>query len=208
MGQLTITLPDELETKAREYARDYDSVSDFVRELILRATGPTYWDRVSLVLLLEIKRAMGENVSEESIDAIRSGYSRHYPNIVEAEMPTEEMELVHDVLGMYAHLQYSYEHSKERDSDIENEVQFPGFDGNADDGHYGYLCYLLKHDMYTHVKPLDKGIPINSHMSVTGTYDRMLAKYRDLKGNHSESELLTLDEIRSILAASTSRAEK
>lgn len=207
MGQLTITLPDELETKVRKHSREgnYDSVSDFVREVILRATSerPTYWERAHLVYLMEIKQRLGEDVNEELLDALRDGYPKHYSlldnHILRDELADEEVEFVHNVLQMYADLQSSYNQSKKKDLNIKKNISFPGFDGNAGDGHLGYLSFLVKHGRYTYVKPLDKGDAINSHMTITSMYERMLSKYNQIKRGVFDREPLTLDQISTII---------
>lgn len=207
MGQLTITLPDELESNIREYVRnhDYASVSDFIRESVSQSISdiPSYWERVQLVHLLEIKQLLKGEFDEELLDAMRDGYTKWYNktsnHISPKELSDEGMEFVTDVLWMYDDLQKSYERLKDRDSEIEKSLVFPGFDGNAGDGFLEYLHFLVKHGRYTYVKPLDSGHAPNSHMSVNDMYSRMLSKYKSIKPQKYERKYLTEKEIKEIL---------
>jgi uncharacterized protein YfbU (UPF0304 family) len=207
MGQLTITLSDELEQKVRQYAHEngYDSVSDFMREVASKATSgrPSYWERTYLAHLMEIKKLLGADIDEKLLDALKNGYPKFYPSegyhVTKKELSEEDMEFVMQVLEMYRDLQYGYRESAEKDSEIEKTVIFEGFDGNAGDGHLGFLHFLVKHDLYTYVKPLDKGHAINSHSHVTSIYQRMLAEYKSIKPKNFDPRPLTLAEIKQVL---------
>lgn len=211
MSQLTITLSDELEGQIRQYVREhgYDSVSDFVRETTARAVSgrPTYWERAYLVHFLEIKQLLGGDINEELLDALRNGYSRYYSfeedHVSRRELSDESMEFVAQVLEMYAQLQYSYNQLPEKlkTKELEDDVTFEGFDGNAGDGHLGYLHFLVKHGLYTYVKPLDKGHAINSHSHVTSIYQRMLDAYKTIKQDAIDHRPLTLDELKMVIGA-------
>jgi len=209
MGQLTITLSNELEQQVRQYAHEngYDSVSDFMREVASKATSgrPTYWERTYLAHLMEIKQLLGASINEELLDALKGGYSKFYPSegvlVAKQELSEEDMEFVMQVLEMYRDLQHGYSESAEKDTDIEEAVLFEGFDGNAGDGHFGFLQFLVKHDRYTIVKPLDKGYAINSHSHVTSVYQRMLAEYKSIKPKKFDPRLLTLAEVKQVIDA-------
>lgn len=207
MSQLTITLSDELEEQVRNYVRehDYNSISDFTRESLAKAISeqPSYWDRTFLVNLMEIKQHLGEDINEELLDALRNGYPNFYSlkdySVTKNELSKKDTDFVFDVLDMYADLQHSYDVSIEKDSKIEKDIIFEGFDGNAGDGHLGYLQFLVKHGRYTYVKPLDKGHAINSHSHVTSIYERMLYNYKSIKRDDFDRRPLTLDEIRLVV---------
>jgi len=209
MGQLTITLSDKLEKQVRDYAaqKGYDSISDLVREVLSRATEglPTYWERTFLAHLMEIERLQGADINEELLDALKGGYSKFYSHtdygVSRDEMPENEMEFVMQVLEMYADLQYSYRESTEKDDEIEQEIIFEGFDGNAGDNHLGFLQFLVKHGRYSYVQPLDKGHAINSHSHVTSIYQRMLTEHKGIKRDGFNHRPLTLAEIKQVLNA-------
>lgn len=209
MGQITITLPDELEIKIREYARsnDYSSVSDFIRDAAVKQIErrPSYWERVMLVQLMELKEAQGLEVNDELIDALKGGYPIYYSDseyaVTENEMPHKEARFVQDVLEMHRDLQWSYRKSGVIDKEIARDVLFRGFDGNAGDGHLGFYRFLLKHGYFTTVELVYPNEP-NSHMTVTGIYERMLPVYREVRKSHDnrfEFKPLTIDQIQRVL---------
>lgn len=209
MSQLTITLPGDLEHTIRTYAREhgFDSVSDFIRDAASKAMSnqPTYWERAYLAHLMEIKQTLGQDINEELLDALRDGYPRYYSfeeiHVSKEEMSDDSMRFVERTLGMYAHLQRSYKESDKKNAELEADLQFPGFDGNAGDGHLGYLGFLVKHNRFTYVQPLDKGHAINSHMIVTHVYERMLEAYESIKIGNYDSRALTIDEIQLVIDA-------
>ena len=209
MSQLTITLPDDLEASIRKYAREngFDSVSDFVRDATSRTMSnrPTYWERTYLTHLIEIKKKLGEDINDELLDALRNGYPRYYSfeeiHVTKDELSDEAMNFVERTLGMYAHLQRSYRKFDAKDKELQKDLQFPGFDGNAGDGHLGYLGFLVRNGRFTYVQPLDKGHPINSHSIVTHIYERMLETYESIKINDYDDRILTIDEIRLVIDA-------
>lgn len=209
MSQLTVTLPDDLEHTIRNYSRKhgFDSVSDFIRAAASKAMSdqPTYWERAYLTHLMEVKQALGEDINDELLDALRNGYPRYYSfeeiHVSKEEMSDDAMRFVEKTLGMYAHLQRSYRELDKKDVELEKDLQFPGFDGNAGDGHLGYLGFLVRHGRFTYVQPLDKGHPINSHMIVTHVYERMLEAYESIKIDDFDSRPLTSDEIKLVIDA-------
>lgn len=209
MSQLTVTLPDDLEYTIRSYAREhgFDSVSDFIRDAASKAMSdqPTYWERAYLAHLMEVKQALGKDINEELLDALRNGYPRYYSfeemHVSKVELSDDAMRFVEDTLGMYAHLQRSYRESGKKDAELEKDLQFPGFDGNAGDGHLGYLGFLVRHNRFTYVQPLDKGHAINSHSIVTHIYERMLDAYESIKIDAYDSRPLTIDEIQLVIDA-------
>ena len=215
MGQLTITLPDDLERQIREHvaSSNYSSVSDFIREIAAKASSglPTYWERANLAHLMEIERLLGADTDEIMLDALKHGYSKFYNKAdfgaSREEMPEDEMEFVMQVLEMYRDLQHSYRESKTKDPVIESAILFEGFDGNANDGYLGFLQFLVRHDRYTTVQPLDKGHAINSHSSITAPmYKSMLVSYKKVRQNHRNEfnfEPLTFDEVKAVIDTQT-----
>lgn len=115
MGQLTITLPDELEAQIREYvAREhYGSVSDFVRDSVrdhLR-DNPAFWQRLQVVLELENNKLLSGKHwhHEELLASLRSGFKSEYANenglISRDELSEDRAQFIFDVLDMFAQLQ-------------------------------------------------------------------------------------------------------
>lgn len=212
MSQLTITLSDELERQVRTYVREhgYDSVSDFIRDAATRTiTGrPTYWERTYLAHLLEIKQKLGEDINEELLDALKGGYSWYYSfeeyHTSKDELSEDSMRFVCDVLDMYGDLQHSFKELNEADKtdELKEDVIFEGFDGNAGDGHLGFLHFLVKHGKFTYIEPLDKGHAVNSHSQVTFIYQRMLDQYKTIKRDEfGQRRTLALNEINAVIGA-------
>lgn len=211
MKQLTITLPEDLEEKVRQYAKTnhYDSISDFIREsLSEKISGKiSYFERCLLVEVLEIRKNMGLETSEELLSSLKNGYQNVYNSLLESRVANHEMldtdqEFVYKVLDMYSDLQISYERSNNKNEEIKKNLSFPGFDGNSDDGFNHFVNFLAQNGRYKYVKPLDGGFSPNSHSSSSvGMYERMLNEYSKIKKEQKDGEVLTLDEIDKVLKA-------
>jgi uncharacterized protein YfbU (UPF0304 family) len=217
MGQLTITLPDELENEVRDKVRQgkYGSVSDFVRDAIKNELSlrPTYWERFIAVQILENNKMLKELTkdqnwgSDELLEALRHGYSSCYADagtlVYYDELPRGGTDFVYGVLEMYAALQHGYDASGSNDPELAKEVEFEGFDGNAGDGYLGFVNFLVDNGRFTYVRPLDKIAHLNSHSEVNSEYLRMLNEYKSIKSTKSRygHEPLGLDEVKQIIEA-------
>lgn len=214
MGQLTITLPDDLEEEVRRIVQTgrYGSVSDFVREAIRGSLSakPTYWERFIAAQTLEnnklLKLLVDENdvQHDEFLDALQRGYSSHYYNaenlVSNDELSREDASFVMDVLEMYSALQHACEVHKLSKKLCEKAL-FEGFDGNAGDGFLGYTNFLVDNGRFTYVKPLDKTPHLNSHCPVNHMYRRMLSAYKRIKNSQDVFEIkpLTPEEVSEII---------
>ncbi|MGH9858020.1 MAG: YfbU family protein [Acidobacteriota bacterium] len=218
MGQLTVTLPEELEDEVREKVRQgkYGSVSDFARdafknELTMR---PSYWERFIAVHVLENNKMLKQLTddqnwgSDELLEAMRRGYTNRYADahnlVYTDELSHSETDFVQDVLDMYAALQHGYDENGKGDPKLAKDVLIEGFDGNAGDGYLGFTNFLVDNGRFAHVRPLDKIPHLNSHSShVAGMYRRMLVEYKTIKASQDrfEYKALSLDQIKRILDA-------
>lgn len=220
MGQLTVTLPDDLEKEIRQKVRQgkYGSVSDFARDAFKDelSNRPTFWERFIAVHVLENNKLVKQLTKdsnwggEELLAALRSGYVGDYSRAEELVysdvLPVEGSEFVHKVLGMYGELQRGYDQDGNSDEKLGKDVIFEGFDGNAGDGYLGYANFLADNGRYTYVRPLDKVSHLNSHSShVNDMYRRMLDEYKTIKATRNSYEYtpLTLEEVKCIIAAQT-----
>lgn len=214
MGQITITLPDTLENEIRKYVREkkYDSISDFVREIASQATSgrPSFWERVILINLMQIKKTLGEEVNDEMLDALIGGYHIFYPKsgqiAYEHEMPYQDMKFVMDVLDMYRWLQFSHRELGIKDGKLADKVKFDGFDANASDGYFGFTRFLIEHDRWTDVETSSLSDNYNSHMPNSEIYQRMLDVYEEyrwkgIQDDISGPKVLTLDQLKEIIGA-------
>lgn len=212
MGQITITLPDTLENEIRKYVREkkYDSISDFVREIASQATSgrPSFWERVILVNLMQVKKTLGEEVNDEMLDALIGGYHIFYPKsgqiASEQEMPYKDMKFVMDVLDMYRWLQFSYSELGTKDDILADSVKFDGFDANASDGYFGFTRFLVEHDRWADLEISSLSDNYNSHMPNGDIYQRMLdvyEKYRwkGVQDDISGPKALTLDQLKEVI---------
>jgi uncharacterized protein YfbU (UPF0304 family) len=217
MGQLSITLPDDLELEIREQVGQgkYGSVSDFARDAFKGqlSNRPGYWERFIAVQVLENNKLLkriaddGNWGGEELLSALTSGYVGDYHLAEELVyndvLPVEGSEFVHNVLGMYGELQRSFDQSDNKDKDLARDVVFMGFDGNAGDRYLGYCNFLVDNGNYTYVRPLDKSPHLNSHSMVNDIYRRMLEVYKPIKAARRGDvyKPLSLEEVKQVVAA-------
>jgi uncharacterized protein YfbU (UPF0304 family) len=217
MGQLTITLPDELEVEIREAVRDgkYGSVSDFARDAFKGELSgrPTYWERFLTVHVLENNKMLKQLTddqnwgSDELLEALRRGYPNRYSDahglVYYEGITLEDTDFVQSVLEMYRALQRGYDSSGVEDEQLAKDVIFEGFDGNAGDGYLGFTNFLVDNGRFATVRPLDKIPHLNSHSMVNDMYRRMLDEYKTImaKKERWHMESLTLDEVKRVVAA-------
>lgn len=214
MGQLTITLPDDLEAEVREQVNigNYGSVSDYVRDALRNSSvskEPTYWRRLELALMLDNNRLLhklnGDSWGHEPLlEGLQSGYPSAYQDMDEIvsrnPLTHQESEAVYEVLGMYERLQLSVRESK--DDDLIKRVEFEGFDGNYEPRLLGFVRFLVQNQQFAHVKPLDKTPSLNSHGGPNmEVYQRMLEVYRPIKASKPFGKyMLTIDEVKKVIA--------
>jgi uncharacterized protein YfbU (UPF0304 family) len=217
MGQLTITLPDDLEEEVRDTVRKgkYGGVSDFVRDAIKNELThrPSYWERFIAVQVLENNKLLKQIAqdqnwgSDELLEAMRSGYTSRYSdasNLVSYdELPKESANFVMDVLEMYGELQRGFDLHGKGNPELAKKVEFEGFDGNAGDGYLGFTSFLVDNGRFTYVRPLDKVPHLNSHSHVNSVYRRMVDEYYAIKASREpyEYNVMSLDEVKRVLAA-------
>ncbi|HET8670891.1 MAG TPA: YfbU family protein [Candidatus Saccharimonadales bacterium] len=218
MGQLTITLPDDLEEEIREAVRygKYGSVSDFARDAFKGELSgrPSYWERFLAVHVLENNKMLkqltedGNWGSDELLGALRWGYPNRYADahgLVQYEgLSLEDTDFVQSVLEMYRALQHGYDSSGVVDEELAKDVLFEGFDGNGGDGYLGFTNFLVDNGYFATVRPLDKIPHLNSHSSVNDMYRRMLDEYKAIKAASKDRwhmKPMALDDVKRVLAA-------
>jgi len=198
MGQITISLPDELDTQLRGHAeaRGYSSISSLVAEALrekFAATQPlNYWSRVSLVVQLENQRLLealvqksdafeqGDWPRDSILDALEYGYTQEYSRgfqyVDDDEMSSSDAKYVIDVLDMYADLQFAV--NEVGDGEFSKRTIFPGFDGNHEGKYMSFVRYLRSNHRFAHVKCWSEDA--NSH-GMGADYRTMLARYRSAR---------------------------
>jgi uncharacterized protein YfbU (UPF0304 family) len=195
MGQVTISLPDEIDRQLRQYtvARGYSTVSSLVAEALREKFDTTkrleYWTRVSLVVQLENQRLLdaliqggsplkqGDWSRDVVLDALTYGYQREYSAgfqyVDQDEMSPSDGKYVIDVLDMYADLQFSANEIGEKQ--LSKQMLFPGFDGNHQGQYMAFAQYLRSNRRFAHV--VCSSEDVNSH-GMGPDYRAMLTRYR------------------------------
>ena len=215
MGQITITLSDELENSIRSYVsnKGYTSISDFIREAASNALyeSPSFWERSILIKLMELQKASGLDINEEALGALVGGYSIFYPKAEigpSDEMSEEDMRFVMDILDMYRWLQFSYREldDKDKNDELAEDVKFRGFDGNAGDGYLAFTRFLQENDRWLDLELATGNDGLNSYMPVNDIYARMLNEYKKYKWRGLEADLsgpkpLTSEQLKEIVDA-------
>lgn len=208
MGQLTISIPDKLESKLRGYSKDRgQTISSLVTEMIREKleTNPslTYWERVALVMQLENNRGDIEDKDWEfsrAYEVLKNGFVSEYENLFDYiernEFSKSSSDYVIEVLVMYENMQRSAYDIK--DEKIINLVKFPGFDGNNEADLLGFARYLQENDRFKHIKSYSSDM--NSHGLEQPHYRSMLMQYQAILDSKSDPyQTLTVDEIHQIL---------
>lgn len=209
MGQISITLPDELEQTIRDYAESngYATLSDFVRDTLRGRTAdkgmPSYWERVILVQLLELeKKTTGSNDFDRAIEVLESGYTSDYKelflSIDRDEVKNSVSDFVRDVFNCYDEMQNAARELK--DDKLLESVRFPGYDGNNECDYLGYANYLVRNGYYSYLVGASKDM--NSHYHILPIYRRMLAKWHEIRSIKTDpTKILTKEEVSEILQA-------
>ena len=144
-------------------------------------------ERLSLVLQLRTLQKLSEDYEKEDyqnmIAALLHGYTLHYGDLFnefyEKESSIVECRYVLRILEMYRGIIYSFielERKGALKSLKEEDVMFPGFDGNDDreSSYMGYARYFVR-DLGRYDEIKDRTMDdFNSHMNMCGKYDRML----------------------------------
>lgn len=153
----------------------------------------TLKERLSLVLQLRTLQKLSEDYEKEDyqnmITALLHGYTLHYGDLFnefyEKELSIEECRYVLRILEMYRGIIFSFielERCCTLKSLKEEDVMFPGFDGNDDkeSSYMGYARYFVR-DLGRYDEIKDRTTDdFNSHMNMCSKYDRMLEIWNSL----------------------------
>jgi len=149
-------------------------------------------ERLSYILQLKILQKLSEPSEsshyENQITALESGFALHYQDILEIlseeELSPDDCQDILDILEMYRGIIYSYEGLKRKGTEItinENDVKFPGFDGNHESKQMAYVKYFIDDlDRYSEIQKLSNGY-YNSHSGMLRKYKAMLIKWDEYK---------------------------
>lgn len=166
-------------------------------------------ERLQYIYLLKILENLCPEKSSEYANyrkALEQGFTLHYEDMMieisEEELSVEGCKEVLAILEMYRGIIYSYRALKEDIETIslkDEDVKFPGFDGNNETEQMLYVEYLIEDlGRYSEIQDLSNNY-YNSHREMLGKYRSMLKtwdSYRSLlKDRHSMKE----KEIRKLL---------
>jgi len=114
-------------------------------------------------------------------EILTNGYSREYGELYEGiddEIPLADCEEVCAVVTMYHLLHHSYENSRDKSGLTPADVEFSGFDGNAEADHLAYARFLKERDQWE--EHVGAGTDeLNSHCSRLPMYRAMLIRWKD-----------------------------
>lgn len=147
-------------------------------------------DRAKFIYLFKILKNQGDEEYDydNMIKALQYGFELHYKDVFDClfdeTLSEAECREVLDILEMYRGIIYSYKNLKalgKLDKLKEEDVRFPGFDGNNEGKQMFYTSYFIE-DMnrYAEIAELSHGY-YNSHIQMLPRYRAMLAKWEEYK---------------------------
>ena len=165
-------------------------------------------ERLEYIYLLRILEKLYPEQSEEYSqyrNALQRGFSLHYADMMielsEDELSINECKKVLDILEMYRGIIYSYRALKRENTDIsltDEDVKFPGFDGNNEYYHMAYVEYFIDDlDRYSEIQELSNGY-YNSHSRMLWQYEKMLEKWNEFESLPNRY-LMNEEQIRELL---------
>ncbi|OFR41231.1 YfbU family protein [Porphyromonas sp. HMSC065F10] len=165
-------------------------------------------ERLEYIYLLKILEKLYPEQSEEYSqyrNALQQGFSLHYADMMielsEDELSINECRKVLDILEMYRGIIYSYRALKRENTDIsltDEDVKFPGFDGNNECYHMAYVKYFIDDlDRYSEIQELSNGY-YNSHHRMLSQYEKMLEKWNEFESLPNRY-LMNEEQIRELL---------
>jgi uncharacterized protein len=169
----------------------------------------TIKERLSLVLQLRILAATTKSEAEKKhteaqIEAITSGYEYHYRELVsyfDVGLSRRASIEVLDILEMYSEMLWGFSSLKDKAGLKQEDVVFPGFDGNNETRLMAYARYFLFDlNRYESLHEQAKINGCNSHCPMLDTYRRMLVIFQTVK-KQRPYERLSAESIKTILAA-------
>ena len=169
--------------------------------------------RLILVNQYKILKCLTDNVTEQQdydnlITALENGYELHYQDCFEYmgdnDLTIEECREVLDILEMYRGIIYSYNalNLKNKLTTLkEEDVMFPGFDGNNEYKQLSYVRYFIVDlDRYSEIQDLNHTDNYNSHARRLDKYRKMLEKWNQFVQDRSQNQyLLSESQIRSLI---------
>ena len=149
-----------------------------------------------ILALLEPDQAESHDTIRE---ALENGYVAAYERVfdwIDDDLTEEDCRLVVDSLTVYEALHRSAQKMADKTGIDERLLSYPGFDGNNEAQHLGYLRHVVrKEGRFDYLKFDSKDL--NSHMPMIPIYERMISKHAEF-GEHLD---LSPGEARAIFDA-------
>ncbi len=137
-------------------------------------------DRLILInqlLILEKLYPEEADYYEKHRLALQQGFALHYEWIVENvwdDLSEADCRSVLNALDVYRAIFYSFDKLDAKDGLTEEEVRFPGFDGNNESQHLAYARYFIVDlGRYEELRRGQEYPGFNSHCPMLDTYSRM-----------------------------------
>ena len=165
-------------------------------------------ERAEFIYLLKILQNQGdvEYDYDNMIKALQYGYEYHYSDVLDClfdeELSSEGCREVLDILEMYRGIIYSYislKRERKQLSLTEDDIRFPGFDGNSEGMQMSYTEYFIK-DLrrYDEIEQLSHGY-YNSHCPKLNDYRAMLRKWKEYKDTLPNRYMMDEQQIKELL---------
>lgn len=165
-------------------------------------------DRAKFIYLLKILKNQGDEEYDydNMIKALQYGYEYHYSDVFDClfdeELSADGCREVLDILEMYRGIIYSYINLKREGIQLsltEDDIRFPGFDGNNEGKQMSYTEYFIKDlGRYDEIEQLSHGY-YNSHWPKLGDYRTMLEKWQEYKNTLSNRYMMSEQQIKDLL---------
>jgi uncharacterized protein YfbU (UPF0304 family) len=128
-------------------------------------------------------------------EALKAGhkwlYDQFFASLSE-NLPDFKAQHVLTILGIYGDMKASYDHLADKAGIDEKSLTFPGFDGNNEYDLLSFADGLIKHGRFG--TTLGKNAR-NSGMHTTGTYGRMIDRWRELGSPNYPYSKSAIEEI-------------
>ena len=144
-------------------------------------------------------------------DVVAHGYditmNDMFDSIYDSRLTYQDQKDILDILDMWNDLQWSFSELKEFGDLTEDDLKFPGWDGNSLKSEISFarnFCYRAedeeKASRFSRIKP---GPAVNGHFPVEDGYKRMLGVFRPLRQEllHAGWRPLTIEEMNVVLNA-------
>ena len=164
----------------------------------------TLYERQSLINQYRIIAKLYPEQAQEChryVRILHEGYSIAYKEIFDVwrEQSMEQGRYVYEVLEMYRHLRTAYDSLLDKQGLTENDIAFPGFNGNNEYHNLFFVEYLRDHGEWEETLRRDRSLD-SQPMITMNLYPRMLEKYNAIRDKKDGDSRFSADEIKEVLS--------